>query len=235
MPGHDSYHQTEFGNGKSSGPFRREKTESLRILGRSTFQAHSSLQHQGYTISVITLAPTRHVTSVPTRRKQLATKSTRRPGPVTGHIKLVVYWKPGTLAIREIHNFWKSSELLIRKLPSKRLVSDIAGEFKSHLRFRGSAFLALQATPEVLQVGEFEHTQLEAIHAERTKSRAVALPGKFFGASSPRCPWSSMCSMFSAEPCFSSVVCVPSHAGVGLSGFLNLKTARQVDQPRSGT
>ena len=60
----------------------------------------------------------------------------------------------------------KSTELLIRK-PFQRLVREIAQEFKSDLRFQGSAVLALQEAAESYLVGLFEDTNLCAIHAKR--------------------------------------------------------------------
>ena len=76
-------------------------------------------------------------------------------------------YRPGTVAIREIRRYQKSTELLIRKLPFQRLVREIAQEFKSDLRFQGSAVLALQEASEAYLVGVFEDTNLAAIHGKR--------------------------------------------------------------------
>ena len=76
-------------------------------------------------------------------------------------------YRPGTVALREIRKFQKSTELLIRKLPFQRLVREIAGEFKSDLRFQTQAILALQEAAEAYLVGLFEDTNLCAIHARR--------------------------------------------------------------------
>jgi histone H3/H4 len=56
---------------------------------------------------------------------------------------------------------------LIRKLPFQRLVREIAQDFKTDLRFQGSAVLALQEATEAYLVGLFEDTNLAAIHAKR--------------------------------------------------------------------
>src|SRR5580692_752679 len=77
-------------------------------------------------------------------RKQLATKAARKSAPSTGGIKKPHRYRPGTVALREIRKYQKSTELLIRKLPFQRLVREIAQEFKTDLRFQGSAVLALQ-------------------------------------------------------------------------------------------
>ncbi|KPP73003.1 hypothetical protein Z043_107951 [Scleropages formosus] len=52
--------------------------------------------------------------------------------------------KPGTVALREIRRYQKSTELLIRKLPFQRLVREIAQDFKTDLRFQSAAIGALQ-------------------------------------------------------------------------------------------
>ena len=76
-------------------------------------------------------------------------------------------YRPGTVALREIRKFQKSTDLLIRKLPFQRLIREIAGQFKSDLRFQSQAILALQEAAEAYLVGLFEDTNLCAIHAKR--------------------------------------------------------------------
>ena len=53
-------------------------------------------------------------------------------------------YRPGTLALKEIRRFQKSTELLIKKLPFQRLVREIAQNFKTDLRFQASALDCLQ-------------------------------------------------------------------------------------------
>ncbi|KAK2142374.1 hypothetical protein NP493_4914g00003 [Ridgeia piscesae] len=76
-------------------------------------------------------------------------------------------YRPGTVALREIRRYQKSTELLIRKLPFQRLVREIAQDFKTDLRFQSSAVMALQEASEAYLVGLFEDTNLCAIHAKR--------------------------------------------------------------------
>lgn len=76
-------------------------------------------------------------------------------------------YRPGTVALREIRKYQKSSELLIRKLPFQRLVKEIAQAFKTDLRFQSCAILALQEAAEAFMVALFEDTNLCAIHAKR--------------------------------------------------------------------
>ena len=76
-------------------------------------------------------------------------------------------YRPGTVALREIRKYQKSTELLIRKLPFQRLVREVAQDFKSDLRFQGSAVMALQEAAEAYLVSLFEDTNLCAIHSKR--------------------------------------------------------------------
>ncbi|KAF7460226.1 Hypothetical predicted protein [Marmota monax] len=99
--------------------------------------------------------------------KQLATKAARKSAPSTGGVKKPHRYRPGTVALREIRRYQKSTELLIRKLPFQRLVREIAQDFKTDLRFQSAAIGALQEASEAYLVGLFEDTNLCAIHAKR--------------------------------------------------------------------
>ncbi|XP_031639148.1 uncharacterized protein LOC116351208 isoform X1 [Contarinia nasturtii] len=55
-----------------------------------------------------------------TPRKQLATKAARKSSPATGGVKKPHRYRPGTVALRGIRRYKKSTELLIRKLPFQR-------------------------------------------------------------------------------------------------------------------
>lgn len=119
------------------------------------------------------------------RTKQTAQKSTGGKAPrkgltskklpakaaaktrVTGGVKKPHRYRPGTVALREIRKYQKSTDLLIRKLPFQRLIREIAHDFKTDLRFQSAAILALQEAAEAFLVGLFEDTNLCAIHAKR--------------------------------------------------------------------
>merc|ERR1712096_500077 len=101
-------------------------------------------------------------------RKQLANKVARKTANVTDKgVKKPHRFRPGTVALREIRKFQKSTELLLRKLPFQRLVREIASDYKSDLRFQSAAIYALQEATEAFMVGLFEDTNLCAIHAKR--------------------------------------------------------------------
>ncbi|EFO90557.1 hypothetical protein CRE_08201 [Caenorhabditis remanei] len=101
------------------------------------------------------------------RRRRKCAKPARKSAPTTGGVKKPHRYRPGTVALREIRRYQKSTELLIRKLPFQRLVREIAQDFKTDLRFQSSAVMALQEAAEAYLVGLFEDTNLCAIHAKR--------------------------------------------------------------------
>jgi len=100
-------------------------------------------------------------------RKQLATKAARKSAPMTGGVKKPHRFRPGTVALRQIRKYQKSTDLLLRKLPFQRLVREIAQDFKNDLRFSSNSILALQESAEAYLVSLFEDTNLGAIHAGR--------------------------------------------------------------------
>ena len=60
-------------------------------------------------------------------RKSLSTKVATRTQPANpGTFKKPHRYRPGTVALREIRKYQKSTELLIRKLPFSRLCREIA-------------------------------------------------------------------------------------------------------------
>ena len=78
--------------------------------------------------------------------------------------------RPGVKAIREIREYQKSTNLLIRKLPFARLVREIQQMIvpkNEPYRWQGTAILALQEAAEAHLVALFEDTLLCAIHAKR--------------------------------------------------------------------
>ena len=100
-------------------------------------------------------------------RKQLATKAARLSAPRAGGVKKPKRYRLGTVALREIRRYQKSTDLLIKKAPFQRLVREIAQDFKSDLRFQSTAVLCLHEAAEAHLIGVFEDTNLACIHAKR--------------------------------------------------------------------
>lgn len=86
---------------------------------------------------------------------------------VQGRVKKLHRFRPGTVALREIRRYQKSTELLIRKLPFQRIVREIAQTQCDWVRFQTGAMLALHEASESYLVQLFEDTNLCAIHAKR--------------------------------------------------------------------
>jgi hypothetical protein len=85
-------------------------------------------------------------TQQPVRRDQLAPKSARRQNEhdYPHMVKKTHRFRPGTVALREIRTYQKSTELLIRKLPFQRLVREIAQDYK--VRFLSVRFVHIRRT-----------------------------------------------------------------------------------------
>ena len=109
-------------------------------------------------------------------QKKTAAKAAKKSGQKApkGGVKKHYRYRPGTVALKQIRRYQKSTELLIRKLPFQRLVREIASDsevIKSPLcgkvRFQSAAIMALQEATEAYLVGLFEDSNLCAIHARR--------------------------------------------------------------------
>ena len=104
--------------------------------------------------------PSRRTPSGPSRPKP---KTPKTPGSAKKR-----KFRPGTVALREIRAYQRSTELLIPRLPFSRLVKELAQERSSTgLRFQSSALMALQEAAESYIAQLFEDTNLCAIHAKR--------------------------------------------------------------------
>ena len=76
-------------------------------------------------------------------------------------------YRPGTVSLREIRKYQKSTELLLRKAPFMRLVRELAQTYKSDLRFTSQAIECLQTACEAFVIRRFENANKCAIHARR--------------------------------------------------------------------
>ena len=100
-------------------------------------------------------------------KKKTLQASKKRTNASTGGIKKPMRYKPGTVALREIRWYQKSTELLCRKLLVSRVIRKIAQDFRSDLCFQTAAIAALHKAMESYLVGLFDDTNLCAIHAKR--------------------------------------------------------------------
>lgn len=102
-------------------------------------------------------------------RSGLSIKAPRKTAPATvgAGIKKPHRYRPGTVALREIRKYQKSTDFLIRKLPFQRLVREIAQDYHTDLRFQTVAVAAIQEASEAYLVSLFEDTNMCALHAKR--------------------------------------------------------------------
>ena len=107
-------------------------------------------------------------------RKKAAAKAAKKGEQKApkGGVKKRYRYRPGTVALKQIRRYQKTTELLIRKLPFQRLVREIAGDAEvihsplcGKVRFQSAAIMALQEASEAYLVGLFEDSNLCAIHA----------------------------------------------------------------------
>ena len=105
----------------------------------------------------------------------LATKAAQRSAPASGGIKKPHCYRPGTVALREIRRYQKSTDLLIRKLPFQRLAREILQDLNNPgsyprltaERFQATSLLAIQESVEAFSIRLFEDVNLCGIHARR--------------------------------------------------------------------
>ena len=107
----------------------------------------------------------------PAKRKLCPTMGGKAPQKEflkAGKVKKPRRYRPGTVALHEIRQYQKSTELLIQKLPFSWLVHEVAQTVgKTNMHFQGSAIICLQEVAEAFLVSLMEDTNLCAIHAKR--------------------------------------------------------------------
>ena len=155
--------------------FWRDRPSRLNKRDRANFRGHPNASKRSMARFKHTTVK-RNTNTGHAPRKALGTKApAKNLAPVAGsdimanlqRIAKKFRYRPGTLALRQIRKYQKSTELLLRKSPFSRLVREIAQHFRSDLKFQASAILALQEASEAYLVGLFEDTNLLAIHGKR--------------------------------------------------------------------
>ncbi|KAH7702417.1 histone H3.3 [Aphelenchoides avenae] len=107
-----------------------------------------------------------------TARKNLTAGHAPAAPPQPGRVKKPHRYRPGTVALREIRRYQKSTELVIRKLPFQRLVREISDNLAKDReiepwRYQSAAIGALQHAAEAYLTNLFEDANMCAIHAKR--------------------------------------------------------------------
>ena len=101
--------------------------------------------------------------------KAMKRKINARSAPSVGGIKRPYRYRPGTVALREIRRYQKSTKLLIPKLPFGRFIREVTTTLypTKGFRFQASAIDAIHHATEAFSVTLFEDANLCAIHAKR--------------------------------------------------------------------
>jgi len=93
------------------------------------------------------------------------TEKTERSGVKKGKGKRTA--KRGSVAVREIKKYQKSSNLLLARAPIERVVRQSMYDFTSNTRIEGKALALIHASTEARVTKAFSKSQLMAIHAGR--------------------------------------------------------------------
>lgn len=103
----------------------------------------------------------------PVKGKRLPRKAYKSPSKAQTP-KKPHRFRPGTVALREIRRYQRSTNLLIRKLPFARLAREITNNVAPEpFRWTAEGLLALQEATEDFIVHLLEDCNLCAIHAKR--------------------------------------------------------------------
>jgi len=150
----------------SSDSQHSSRRDSMEVDGsrRTPVTARKRVRTQRHTQSS---SGGKHHMKAKSKRKSTAIKSSMH---YNSSIKKVRRYRPGTVAMREIRKYQKSTDLLLRRLPFSRVVRQIAQkctENGSDLRWQARALEALQCATEAHLVSLFEDANLCAIHAKR--------------------------------------------------------------------
>jgi histone H3 len=134
------------------------------------------------------VAPVRHIQQkAPSRKVATSAVATASVNAVSTLRKR--RYRPGTKALREIRQYQRTTTLLLRKLPFRRLVREIMqNTVNMRVNFiQSEAFVVLQEATEAYMVGLMQDANLCAIHAKRTTLLPVdmALANRIRGLNTP--------------------------------------------------
>lgn len=110
-------------------------------------------------------------------RKTVSAKTlplNRRSAPATGGVKKPHRYRPGTVALREIRRYQKTTNLLIPKICYQRFLREISSDpnkcrqpSDGPFRWQGSAILATQTVAEDYLTVQLEDANVCALHSKR--------------------------------------------------------------------
>lgn len=87
--------------------------------------------------------------------------------PVFSGIKKPHRYRPGTVSLREIRKFQKSTDQLLPKMAFRRLTMEITQDYRTDCRYQSAAITALQEACEAYLIGLIGDANLCALHSRR--------------------------------------------------------------------
>lgn len=141
-------------------------TSARRPSGGKTKPGQARPAETSSAVSTPKRSTARKTTGRKEPRRASDARSARRDEPVRKKRR----FKSGTVALREIRKYQKSTGFLMQKLPFVRVVREIAIEMSTlnqAIRWQSSALLALQEATEAYLVYLFQDSYLCTIHAKR--------------------------------------------------------------------
>lgn len=155
-------------------------------------------------------------------RKQLASKAARKSAPSTGGVKKPHRYKPGTVALREIRRYQKSTELLIRKLPFQRLVSLYRCQtrpYPLHIQLTNAPSLPSRSVRSLRTSSRISASSRRPSALSRSRSSPTSSPSSRTPTSAPFTPSASPSSPRTSSSPAASAVSATRHDADGRKGF----------------
>ncbi len=107
----------------------------------------------------------------PSKRKQAVPRRSKKAPQATKTLvngeKKKHRFRPGTVALREIRNMQRSTDLLIPRQPMRRLIRELAGEQRSNIRMTKDAVESLHVAAEAFITDLFSSGMYMAVFAGR--------------------------------------------------------------------
>jgi histone H3 len=152
-----------------------------QVSQQNSYYYYPLHHHHNHNIMARTKQTARKSTAGKAPRKKLATMAARKSAPATGGVKKPHRYRPGTVALREIRRYQKSTNPLIPKLSFSRLTREIVQDTlgnKAHKKMVGkklekpervtsTMLMAAQEATESYITGYMQDVNLAALHARR--------------------------------------------------------------------
>lgn len=111
--------------------------------------------------------PVIHTPRPSTARKSTASIVKKDKELAQHKAKRIVRYRPGELALKDIHRLQKTTDMQIPRTRFQLLVREITQSFADSIKYQAFALLALQEAAEAYLVHLFEDVNLLAIHGRR--------------------------------------------------------------------